>query len=237
MGLWEWISTMTKKTDPSRDATDAAPPASKTAPAPSAAPLPTTSDATAPSPSAKSAEDRLIRAVRRVEHVLTTTQQRIGGLEASMNQVQANIAPLGRSFAAGLERVTSQVSVQIEELEGGLRSSLQDQIVRDMVDGHLARVIDETDIVLGHTNAGAQDLAAAVDGIRTRLLDALCALGVEVIPTRKGDLFDENQHEASDTSLHLMSEGSLRIAQVLRRGYTIHGRLLRRTLVRTTRGE
>ena len=63
-------------------------------------------------------------------------------------------------------------------------------------------------------------------GTRNALLDALESEGFEPI-TALGEPFDPAVHEAVGGG----GEGELRVGQEMRRGYTLHGRVLRPSLV------
>ncbi len=93
----------------------------------------------------------------------------------------------------------------------------------------LLPVLDSFDLAVAHepeTDSEAK-LLGGVNGTRQQLLDALTREGLEVIPS-VGELFDPAVHEAvtmEGTPEHPVVVGEIR------RGYTLHGRVIRAALV------
>jgi len=93
----------------------------------------------------------------------------------------------------------------------------------------LLPVLDSFDLALAHepeTESEAK-LLSGVNGTRQQLTDALIQEGLEAIPS-VGELFDPEVHEAvtmAGTPEHPVVVGEMR------RGYTLHGRVIRAALV------
>ena len=64
-----------------------------------------------------------------------------------------------------------------------------------------------------------------MDMVKKQLSDFMAAQGVEKIPTKVGDTFDHNIHEAIQSEPSDLEEGS--IVRILRPGYRLKGKLLR----------
>ena len=93
----------------------------------------------------------------------------------------------------------------------------------------LLPVLDSFDLAVAHEPASESEakLLGGVNGTRQQLLDALAAEGLTSIPA-VGEPFDPEVHEA--VSMEGSPEHPVVIAE-MRRGYTLHGRVLRPSLV------
>jgi molecular chaperone GrpE len=89
-------------------------------------------------------------------------------------------------------------------------------------------VLDSFDQAFVHKaeTSGEEMLLAGLQGTFHQLMDLLSKEGVEMIPTL-GEPFDPNVHEAVAGG----GEGDLVVAQQLRAGYTLKGRVLRPAMV------
>ena len=74
-----------------------------------------------------------------------------------------------------------------------------------------------------------------MDMVKKQLSDFMAAQGVEKIPTKVGDAFDHNIHEAIQSEPSELEEG--RIVRILRPGYRLKGKLLRAVNVVTAAPE
>jgi molecular chaperone GrpE len=92
----------------------------------------------------------------------------------------------------------------------------------------LLPVLDSFDQALAHKaeTPGEEMLLAGLQGTFHQLMDLLSKEGVETIPTLD-EPFDPNVHEAVAGG----GEGDLVVAQQLRTGYTLKGRVLRPAMV------
>ena len=94
----------------------------------------------------------------------------------------------------------------------------------------LLPVLDSFDHAFAHQAQapGDEQLLAGVRGTFHQLMDILSAEGLEMVPG-VGEDFDPAVHEA--TAVAGSREGHLVVAEVLRRGYLLKGRLLRPAMV------
>ena len=92
----------------------------------------------------------------------------------------------------------------------------------------LLPTLDNLDAALGYEpqTPAEEKILEGMRGTRTALLETLAREGFEPIAA-DGELFDPAVHEAVAGG----GEGELRVSQELRRGYTLHGRVLRPSLV------
>ena len=94
----------------------------------------------------------------------------------------------------------------------------------------LLPVLDSFDHAFAHQaqTPGEEQVLAGVRGTFHQLMDILSAEGLEMVPGVGAD-FDPTMHEA--TAVAGSGEGHLVVAEELRRGYMIKGRLLRPAMV------
>jgi molecular chaperone GrpE len=94
----------------------------------------------------------------------------------------------------------------------------------------LLPVLDSFDQAFAHQaqTPGGEQLLAGVHGTFHQLMDILVAEGLEMVPG-VGEDFDPTVHEA--TAVAGSGEGHLVVAEELRRGYMLKGRLLRPAMV------
>jgi molecular chaperone GrpE len=100
----------------------------------------------------------------------------------------------------------------------------------ERVTRHLLPVLDSLDAALA-TESGSssvEKVLKGVSGTRTLLLDILRTEGLEPIAS-VGRRFDPEVHEAALAPSE--GEGTLIVTSEMRRGYTLHGRVLRAALV------
>jgi molecular chaperone GrpE len=92
----------------------------------------------------------------------------------------------------------------------------------------LLPVLDSFDQAFAHKaeTPGEEMLLAGLQGTFHQLMDLLSKEGLEMVPTL-GEPFDPNVHEAVAGG----GEGDLVVAQQLRTGYTLKGRVLRPAMV------
>jgi len=94
---------------------------------------------------------------------------------------------------------------------------------------HLLPVLDSLDAALTDPDSPSVDrVLEGVRGTRSLLLDILAEEGLQPIPS-VGSLFDPTVHEAAIAPS--AGEGALIVTTEMRRGYTLHGRVLRAALV------
>ena len=97
----------------------------------------------------------------------------------------------------------------------------------------LLPVLDSLDAALAHVADDAdQGLVAGLRGTHQQLLDALGQEGLAPIPA-EGSPFDPEFHEAVSGG----GDGHLVVTGVMRRGYTLHGRVIRPALVQVAAEE
>ncbi len=92
-------------------------------------------------------------------------------------------------------------------------------------------VVDSFELALNDEGSGdgeAQSVRQGFEMIYKQLLDSLTRFGLEVIEA-KGHPFDPNVHEAVTTEPSSEAEGT--VLGELRRGYRLHGKLLRPAMV------
>ncbi|HUU62213.1 MAG TPA: nucleotide exchange factor GrpE [Acidimicrobiia bacterium] len=94
----------------------------------------------------------------------------------------------------------------------------------------LLPVLDSFDQAFAHRaqTPGEEQLLAGVRGTFHQLMDVLAGEGLEIVPG-VGEEFDPTVHEA--TAVVAGGDGPLVVAQELRRGYILKGRLLRPAMV------
>jgi len=94
----------------------------------------------------------------------------------------------------------------------------------------LLPVLDSFDQAFAHQaqTPGEEQLLAGVRGTFHQLMDILAGEGLEMVPG-VGEDFDPEVHEA--TAVASSGDGPLVVAEELRRGYTLKGRLLRPAMV------
>jgi molecular chaperone GrpE len=94
----------------------------------------------------------------------------------------------------------------------------------------LLPVLDSFDRAFAHQaeTPGEEQLLAGVHGTFHQLMDILAGEGLEAVPGA-GEDFDPAVHEA--TAVAGGADGQLVVAEELRRGYTLKGRLLRPAMV------
>ncbi len=103
-------------------------------------------------------------------------------------------------------------------------------------------LLEELLPVLDHFEMGMQMaekekgsmLYVGMEMVRKQLEEFMKAQGVEVIEAKVGDMFDHNVHEAVEREESEEAEGT--VLRVVRRGYTLKGKLLRPVNVVTAAG-
>lgn len=93
-------------------------------------------------------------------------------------------------------------------------------------------VLDSFDLALKHDMP--PDVEKGIRMIRSQLEETLKRQGVEAITTAKGDIFDSAIHESIGEAESDATEGS--IAEEVQRGYRMHGKVMRATRVKLSRG-
>jgi molecular chaperone GrpE len=114
------------------------------------------------------------------------------------------------------------------------QTALVDRATERLVED-LLPVLDSFDGALGSVGAAdspeAEKVRDGVVGIRTQLVTVLEKAGLERIDA-SGSLFDPNEHEAV---MQDDGDGEPHVAEVLRTGYRLKGRVVRPAMVRVTR--
>ena len=126
------------------------------------------------------------------------------------------------AFLADLQRIGAEFvnfKKQTERRNSGVASRARSDLVQVLLP-----VLDACDMAV---DQGADE----VEPIRTALSAALSPLGFEIIDP-DGELFDPNRHEAVLHDSDGDAGESLRVVEVLRRGYGWAGRVLRPAMVR-----
>jgi molecular chaperone GrpE len=98
----------------------------------------------------------------------------------------------------------------------------------ERVTRHLLPVLDTLDAALATESPSAERVVDGVRGTRQLLLNILADEGLEPIPA-EGMPFDPEVHEAALAPSE--GQGTLIVTTEMRRGYTLHGRVLRAALV------
>ena len=134
-----------------------------------------------------------------------------------------------REAAARLEDL-QRIAAEFENFRKRVERDRTQTVERstERVIAALLPVLDSFDQAFTHQPSSEQE-AALVKGMQSvyhQLMDVLAAEGLESIPT-EGEPFDPNVHEAVSGG----GAGDLRVADELRRGYTLRGRVLRPALV------
>ena len=93
----------------------------------------------------------------------------------------------------------------------------------------LLNIVDDLDRALEHAKED-DDLAVGIRGVRTNLMKILESNGLQEIPA--DGKFDPNYHEALCT---VEGEEDDQVAEVLQKGYTLNGKVIRYTKVKVTR--
>ena len=112
------------------------------------------------------------------------------------------------------------------------QTALVDRATERLVE-ELLPVLDSFEGALAHASSadGTQQIVDGVNGIRAQLVAVLEKNGLERIEA-DGVLFDPNEHEAV-----MQDDGDAepRVAQTMRTGYRLKGRVVRPAMVRVTR--
>lgn len=106
----------------------------------------------------------------------------------------------------------------------------RDEFIRYANRGLLEELLPVVDnFEMGMQMAAQQDTSSMIyigmSMVQKQLADFMEAQGVEPIPTKVGDMFDHNIHEAIQSEPSDKPEGS--ILRIVRKGYRLRGRLLR----------
>ena len=135
-----------------------------------------------------------------------------------------------RTEAAGHLDDLRRVAAEFENYRKRVERDRTETVERstERLVGALLPVLDSFDQAFTHEPATEQE-AALVKGMQSvyhQLMDVLAAEGLEPIAA-EGEPFDPNVHEAVSGG----GSGDLFVANVMRRGYTLRGRVLRPALV------
>jgi molecular chaperone GrpE len=152
--------------------------------------------------------------------------------------------------AAAVESDLAQLQVERTELVDTLRRVQADfenyrkRVLREqtaLVDRATDRLVEELLPVLDSFEGALGSIAAdtpeteklrdGVSGIHAQLMSALEKAGLERIDA-DGSLFDPNEHEAV---LQDDGDGDPRVAQTMRTGYRLNGKVIRPSMVRVSR--
>lgn len=132
------------------------------------------------------------------------------------------------SYLADLQRLAA-------EFDNYRRRTLREQAqnierASERITRNLLPVLDSLDAALETepSTPAEENLVAGVRGTRDLLLDILKGEGLEVIPT-VGVPFNPEVHEAAIAPEP--GDGTLVVTQELRRGYSLHGKVIRAALV------
>ena len=170
---------------------------------------------TAPPERAVDAETEEEAAAAVVEADLEQLQSERAELVDTLRRVQAD-------FENYRKRVLREQTVLVERAT--------ERLVEDLLP-----VLDSFDGALGNVGAGdnpeLEKVRDGVNGIRAQLVSVLEKAGLERIEA-DGASFDPNEHEAV---MHDDGDSEPRVADTLRTGYRLKGRVLRPAMVRVTR--
>jgi molecular chaperone GrpE len=150
-------------------------------------------------------------------------------VSADFEKFRANAVPTddAQKYLDDLQRVAADFENYRKRTQREMAANIERASQR-VVTG-LLPVLDSFDLAVDHEaeNEREAQLLGGVAGTRQQLLDALAAEGLNVIPT-VGEVFNPEVHEA------VTMEGSPEhpvVVGEIRRGYTLHGRVLRAAMV------
>jgi molecular chaperone GrpE len=165
-----------------------------------------------------SAEDSLQEAEAAVESDLTQLSQ----LEGERAELVDTLRRVQADFENYRKRVLREQTALVDRAT--------ERLVEDLLP-----VLDSFDGALGSLGAADtpehQKLRNGVQGIRSQLVSVLQKAGLERIEA-DGALFDPNEHEAV---MQDDGAGEPHVAEIMRSGYRLKGRVVRPAMVRVTR--
>jgi molecular chaperone GrpE len=150
--------------------------------------------------------------------------------------VEADLAQL-QSERAELVDTLRRVQADFENYRKRVlreQTALVDRATDRLIEG-LLPILDSFDGALGSVTADTPEVEKLVDGlhgIHAQLMGVLEKAGLERIDA-DGVPFDPNEHEAV---MQDAGEGDPRVAETMRTGYRLNGRVIRPSMVRVARG-
>jgi len=151
------------------------------------------------------------------EQAVQTLLRAIVGLRSEAGSYLEDLQRVAADFDNYRKRVLRE---QVQNVERAA-----ERVIR-----HLLPVLDSLDAGLSADaeSPSVERILEGVRGTRTLLLDVLADEGLQSIPS-VGMPFDPSVHEAAIAPSE--GEGTLVVTTEMRRGYTLHGRVLRAALV------
>lgn len=175
------------------------------------------------------ARDLLLDELGRARAEAQTYLEDLTRVTADFDDYRANAVPgdEAQQYLDDLKRVAADFENYRKRSQRDLAETIERASQR-VVSG-LLPVLDSLDLAIAHEaeTENEANLLGGVKGTRQQLLDTLAAEGLAVIPT-VGVPFDPEVHEA--VSMEGTPEHPVVVGE-MRRGYTLHGRVLRAALV------
>ena len=165
------------------------------------------------------------------------THEEVLDEEAAAELVEADLAQLEGERAElmdTLRRVQADFEnyrKRVQREQGVLVERANERLVEDLLP-----VLDSFDGAVASLGGDSPDLEKVrngVLGIQQQLVTVLQKAGLEPVDA-DGAAFDPNEHEAV---LHDDGDGDPHVAEILRTGYRLKGRVLRPAMVRVTRSQ
>ncbi len=150
------------------------------------------------------------------QHAVQSLLRTVAGLRLEAGSYLEDLQRVAADFDNYRKRVLREQAQNVER-------------AAERVTRHLLPVLDSLDAALTDPDSPSVDrVLEGVRGTRSLLLDILAEEGLQPIPS-VGSLFDPTVHEAAIAPS--AGEGALIVTTEMRRGYTLHGRVLRAALV------
>ena len=150
-------------------------------------------------------------------------------VSADFEEFRAQAVPSddAQKYLDDLQRVAADFDNYRKRIQREMAENIERASQR-VVSG-LLPVLDSFDLAVDHEPATKSEtqLLGGVAGTRQQLLDALAAEGLSIIPT-VGEVFDPEVHEA--VTMQGSPDHPVVVGEI-RRGYALHGRVLRAAMV------
>jgi len=166
-------------------------------------------------------EDELTAAEAEVAEAQAAVESDLSQLEGERNELVDTLRRVQADFENYRKRVLREQTALVDRATERLVEDLLP--VLDSFDGALGSLA-------GSDSPEAEKVRDGVVGIRSQLVSVLEKAGLERIEA-EGAPFDPNEHEAV---LQDDGEGEPRVAETMRTGYRLKGRVLRPAMVRVT---